>query len=99
MQKKYGRIIFFIVYLAYTSIYIARINLSVASPGLISEGIIDTVQIGLLGSIFSTVYAVGRLINGGISDRTPPWIMLTAGLCVAGLSNIFISFFPPFLEY
>ena len=97
MQKKYGRTIFFIVYLAYTSIYIARINLSVASPGLISEGIIDTVQIGLLGSIFSTVFAVGRLINGGISDRTPPWIMLTAGLCVAGFSNIFIGFFPPFV--
>ena len=97
MQRKYGRIIFFIVYLAYTSIYIARINLSVASPDLISEGIIDTVQIGLLGSIFSTVYAVGRLINGGISDKTPPWVMLTVGLCIAGFSNIFISFFPPFL--
>lgn len=98
MQKtKYGRLIFFIVYLAYTSIYIARINLSVASPGLIEEGVMDTVQIGLLGSIFSTVYACGRLINGGLSDKTPPWIMLTVGLGLAGLSNIFISFFPPFI--
>ncbi len=97
MQKKYGRLIFFIVYLAYTSIYIARINLSVASPGLISEGVLDTVQIGLLGSIFSTLYAVGRLVNGGISDVTPPWVMLTAGLTLAGVSNILISFFPPFI--
>lgn len=98
MQKtKYGRLIFFIVYLAYTSIYIARINLSVASPGLIEEGVMDTVQIGLLGSIFSTVYACGRLLNGGLSDKTPPWIMLTVGLGLAGLSNIFISFFPPFI--
>lgn len=97
MKKKYGSIIFFIVYLAYTSIYIARINLSVASPGLIAEGVMDTVQIGLLGSIFSTVYAAGRLLNGGISDRTPPWVMLTVGLCVAGISNICISFFPPFI--
>jgi len=97
MQKKYGRIIFFIVYLAYTSIYIARINLSVASPGLISEGVIDAVQVGLLGSIFSTIYAVGRLINGGVSDKMPPWIMLTTGLCLAGASNVLISFFPPFI--
>ncbi len=97
MRQKQGRLIFFIVYLAYSSIYIARINLSVASPGLIAEGVMDTVQIGLLGSIFSTVYAVGRLVNGGLSDRTPPWVMLTAGLGVAGLSNIFISFFPPFI--
>ena len=97
MQNKHKRIIFLIVYLAYTSIYIARINLSVASPGLISEGVLDTVQIGFLGSIFSTFYALGRLINGGISDKTPPWVMLTAGLTLAGVSNILISFFPPFI--
>lgn len=97
MQKKYGRLIFFIVYLAYTSIYIARINLSVAGPGLIDAGVMDTVQLGLLGSIFSTFYACGRLINGGISDRTPPWVMLTIGLGIAGISNICISFFPPFV--
>ncbi len=97
MQNKYQRIIFFIVYIAYTSIYIARINLSVAGPGLIEEGVIDAVQIGLMGSVFSIIYAVGRLINGGISDRTPPWVMLTLGLGIAGISNIFISFFPPFI--
>lgn len=97
MQKKYGRIIFFIVYVAYTSIYIARINLSVASPELISQGIVDTVQIGLLGSVFSIVYAVGRLINGGISDKTPPWVMLVVGLSLAGISNVLISLFPPFI--
>ncbi len=97
MQKKFGRLIFFIVYLAYTSIYIARINLSVAGPELIADGILNTVQVGLLGSVFSTIYAVGRLVNGGISDRMPPWVMLTIGLGVAGLSNILISFFPPFI--
>lgn len=83
--------------MAYTSIYIARINLSVAGPGLITEGILDTVQIGMLGSVFSTIYAIGRLINGGISDRTPPWVMLTVGLGIAGISNLLISFFPPFI--
>lgn len=97
MKNKYGRLIFLIVYLAYTSIYIARINLSVAGPGLIEEGVIDTVQLGLLGSIFSTFYACGRLVNGGLSDRTPPWVMLTVGLGVAGISNIFVGFFPPFI--
>jgi len=97
MNFKNSKIIFFIVYLAYTSIYIARINLSVAGPELIGLGILDTAQIGTLGSVFSTVYAIGRLINGGLSDRTPPWIMLTSGLALAGISNIFISFFPPFI--
>ena len=93
------RIIFAIVYLAYTSIYIARVNLSVAGPELISGNVLDTVQLGLLGSVFSTLYAVGRMLNGGISDRTPPWIMLTVGLVLAGISNICISFFPPYIGF
>ena len=41
-----------------------------AGPELISGGVLDTVQLGLLGSVFSTVFASGRLINGGLSDKT-----------------------------
>ena len=66
--KNTNRLIFWVVYLAYTSIYVARINLSMAGPELISGGVLDTVQLGLLGSVFSTVFASGRLINGGLSD-------------------------------
>ncbi len=97
MTAKKNRIIFLIVYLAYVSIYIARVNLSMAGPVLISENVLDTVQLGILGSVFSTVYAMGRLLNGGLGDKTPPWVMLTGGLAVAGLSNIVIGFLPPFL--
>lgn len=97
-KQSFDKITFLVLYVAYTSIYIARINLSVASPELISDNILDTVQIGLLGSVFSTVYAIGRLINGSISDRTPPWVMLSVGLGLAGISNILIGFFPPFME-
>ena len=97
MNTKKQRLIFTILYLAYTSIYIARINLSMAGPELINLNLIDTVQLGALGSVFSTLYSFGRLINGGISDRTPPYIMLTTGLAVAGISNLLIGFFPPFI--
>lgn len=97
MKSKWNRAIFIIVYLAYTSIYIARVNLSMAGTELIAGDIVNTVQLGLLGSVFSTVYAMGRLVNGGLSDVKPPGFMITIGLCVAGLSNILISFFPPFI--
>lgn len=96
MTAKHSKLIFLITYLAYTAIYIARVNLSMAGPGLIEAGVLDTVQMGTLGSIFSTVYSVGRLLNGGISDRQPPWRMLTTGLALAGISNLLFSFFPPF---
>ncbi len=97
MKNRWNRIIFAIVYLAYTSIYIARVNLSQAGPALIATNIVNTVQMGILGSVFSTIYAVGRLINGGLSDRQPPYRMLTTGLTLAGISNICIGFFPPYI--
>ena len=67
-----------------------------AGSGLISADVIDTVQLGILGSAFSTLYAVGRLVNGVASDKAPPWLMLTSGLVLVGIANIFIGFFPPF---
>ncbi|MBO5060302.1 MAG: MFS transporter [Clostridia bacterium] len=97
MNHKRNGIIFLIVYLAYTSIYVARVNLSMAGPELIAANVLDTVQIGMLGSVFSTVFAIGRLLNGGLSDTRPPWTMITIGLVIAGISNILVGFFPPFM--
>ena len=97
MSTRKKNLIFLICYLSYTSIYVARVNLSMASPGLMDTGLLDTAQIGMMGSIFSIIYACGRFINGQISDRQPPWLMISIGLAAAGLSNLFIGFFPPFL--
>lgn len=83
-------------YLAYTSIYIARLNLSTASPEL-QKTILDSTQIGLMGSVFSIVYAFGRLLNGWLSDRVPPYVMMMSGLLLVGAANIAIGFSPPFL--
>jgi len=95
MTKNKKRLIFAIIYLAYASIYIARINLSMAGPKLEEMSLVNTVQLGILGSVFSCVFATGRLVNGAIGDKTPPWVMLTVGLSFAGLSNLLIGFLPP----
>ena len=80
MKRPKNGFFFPLCYVAYMSIYIARLNLSTASPGLIQLGILDSAQIGLLGSTFSVVYASGRLINGILSDSRPPWVMISSGL-------------------
>ena len=95
MKKKKTMWIMVLCYLAYTSIYIARLNLSTASPEL-QKSVMDSAQIGLLGSVFSIVYACGRLLNGWLSDRVPPYMMITGGLLIVGCANIAIGFFPPF---
>ena len=42
MNYKNNRTIFWIVYLAYVSIYVARVNLSMAGPELISDNVWNT---------------------------------------------------------
>lgn len=96
MKLKKNGLLFLVLYLAYTSIYIARVNLSVAGPELIGKGIIDSAQLGLLGSCFFVCYAIGRIINGTLSDSIPPKFMLGIGLVLVGAANVCISFFPPF---
>ncbi len=98
MKKKNLPLIFVILYLAYTSIYIARLNLSMASHDLtVGTGLLTTEQYGILSGAFLVIYALGRLINGGLSDRIRPWIMLCTGLGGAGLANLLFSLFPPFI--
>lgn len=90
------RFIFITVFIAYTSIYIARLNLSTAGPDLIGLGVLDAAKLGMLGSVFSVVFSIGRLINGALSDNAPPWKMISTGLIIAGISNIAVGFLPPY---
>lgn len=96
-KQSRARIIYLIVYLAYTSIYISRISLSVAETSLEALGVFDAAGYGVIGGLFSTVYSVGRLVNGTIGDKAPPWLMLTTGLGVGGLSCLLIGFLPPYV--
>lgn len=87
---------FIVCYIAYTSTYIARLNLTMSASELQKAGF-SASQIGLLGTIFAMVYAVGRLVNGVFSDKKPPYIMICSGLIIAGLANITVGFLPPFI--
>ena len=96
-MKKKNIIIFLLCYFAYTAIYIARVNLSMAAPGLREMQVLTEAQYGLLGSVFSIIYALGRLITGSISDRKPPVLLICTGLVLCGISNLLIGILPPFV--
>jgi len=89
-------IIFLACYAAYTSIYVARLNFSMASPDFLAANILTQEQIGMIGSVFFVVYAIGRITNGIIGDKVSPWIMISSGLLLAGVSNLIIGLKPSF---
>ena len=85
-----------LLYISYTAIYMARLNLSMSSDALTGAGILTDVEYGILGGAFLVVYALGRLFNGWLSDRLPPRTMICAGLLLSGAANIVFSALPPF---
>lgn len=97
MGKKRSVWLLLACYFAYSSIYIARVNLSVASPEMIAVGKLTAAQFGFLGSAFSIVYAIGRFFSGRLSDKYPPARMIGIGLLLAAIANIGIGFLPPYL--
>ena len=88
--------VFAVCYLSYTSVYIARLNLSVASAALVEGSVLTTAQTGILGTLFAVIYAVGRLINGRLGDKLQPKLFISAGLFLTALTNFILYFLPPY---
>ena len=98
MKKQFPKgLVFVLCYVAYVSIYAARLNLAQASPALIAGGVMTSEQYGFLGSAFFWVYACGRLLNGMIGDRAAPWVMISLGLALTGAANLLIGTLPAYL--
>lgn len=94
--KCFSRKHFFVLsYFAYASIYIARLNLTIASPVMQDQGLLTSTQVGAMGGAFFLCYSAGQLLNGFLGDLFPPRKMVTTGLLLTALGNILIGFLPP----
>lgn len=89
-------VIFLLGYLAYSSLYIARLNFSIASSLFEAAGILDKAQIGVIGGIFSFSYAISKVPNGYLGDRLNSRSVIVIGLLIASVSNLFIGLYPCF---
>lgn len=81
-------------WMAYASIYLGRLNLSIAAPIMEQEELINSVQMGTLGSCFFFTYAFGQIINGYLGDIVNPKKIFSTGLIIAAVCNILIGFGP-----
>lgn len=94
MNRQKQIFLFLISYFAYTAIYIARLNLTIASPVLQAEGIMTVAQIGLMGGVFFLAYSVGQLFNGFLGDIFHPKYMIMSGLFLVTIANLRIGMLP-----
>jgi MFS transporter, OPA family, glycerol-3-phosphate transporter len=85
--------VFGLLWGAYASYYLCRVNFAVAQPAILREFPSWTsAQIGMIPSTFALAYAVGLLVNGTLGQRYGARRMMTAGLLIASLSNLLLAF-------
>ncbi len=82
-------------YLAYSCVYLCRLNLSVASVSIKELGIMNEAELGALSGIFLATYAAGKLFLGRVGDKIPPKNLIVSGLFLCGFANLIFALFPP----
>ena len=85
--------IFWLLWGAYASYYLCRVNFAVAQPAILKEFPDWTnAQIGTIPSVYAVFYAVGQIINGTLGQRFGARHMMTGALVIASLTNLLFSF-------
>src|SRR6187401_1604397 len=84
--------VFWLLWGAYASYYLCRVNFAVAQPSILREFPDWTnAQIGSIPSTYAAVYAVGQIVNGTLGERFGARRMMTAALLIAALTNLLFA--------
>jgi sugar phosphate permease len=84
--------VFWLLWGAYASYYLCRVNFAVAQPAILKEFPTWTsAQIGTIPSTYAAVYAVGQIVNGTLGQRYGTRKLMTVSLIMAALTNLLFS--------
>jgi len=73
--------------IAYAFFYLTRKNLSMASPGMLEEGVVSMKELGAILTWHGVIYGSSRFINGIWADRVNGRIYMAVGLALCALVN------------
>ena len=79
------------VTMAYCMYYFTRMGMSVVKQPLIDDGVLTPGELGLVGSAFLFVYAVGKCVNGFIADYCNIRRFMAVGLIVSAVVNFLMA--------
>ena len=85
--------VFWLLWSAYASYYLCRVNFAVAQPAILKEFPDWTAaQIGTIPSAYAAVYAIGQIVNGTLGQRYGTRRMMTVAMLIASLANVLFYF-------
>ncbi|MBI4212125.1 MAG: MFS transporter [Deltaproteobacteria bacterium] len=77
--------------LGYAAFYFVRKNFSMAMPSFLDELGYTKTDLGLMLSLFSLVYGLGKFFFGMLADRANPRYFMAIGLFASAIMNIFFG--------
>lgn len=84
--------VFGLLWGAYASYYLCRVNFAVAQPAILNEFPSWTgAQIGSIPSTYALTYAIGQMVNGTLGQRYGARRMMTAAMLIASFSNLLFA--------
>jgi len=90
--RHWQRRVFWLLWTAYASYYLARVNFAVAQPAILAEFPTWTAaQVGAIPSTYAAFYAAGQFVNGVIGQRLGARRMMTVALVIAAGANLGFS--------
>ena len=79
--------------------YVCRLSLNVVKKPIVEEGIFTETELGIIGSVLFFTYAVGKLTNGFLADRSNINRFMSTGLLVTALVNLCLGFIHSFVLF
>ena len=77
--------------IAYSLYYVCRMSVSIFKQPLIDGDVLTAGQLGLIGSSFMFVYAIGKFLNGFIADYCNIRRFMATGLFVSAFVNFIMA--------
>ena len=79
--------------------YVCRLSLNVVKKPIVEEGVFTETELGIIGSVLFFTYAVGKLTNGFLADRSNINRFMSTGLLVTALVNLCLGFIHSFVLF
>ncbi len=85
--------------IGYSLFYVCRLSLNVIKKPIVDAGILSESQLGMIGSALFFSYAVGKLTNGFLADRSHIRRFMSTGLLLSALINLALGFTSSFMIF
>lgn len=77
--------------LGYSLYYVCRTSLNVMKQPIIDSGVLDATQLGVIGACLYWTYAVGKFVNGFLSDYCNIKKFMATGLIISAFANFMMG--------